>query len=205
MKRTFIKKFENNFQRTNVAYMDSHELVTKAKEFIRNIPLKIPKYRIMEPKEVDIIPGIEKYLLKEYKGTKKDFFPCCLSFNIAGYDGIYEDYLLPIFIEIRSNAEKALSQIPKEKRHYQVNLKYGKNDYSGYGILSVTNNFSKKSETSDPASTGIGRKNIQDFANFFQQGSRMGWAEFKPEERKKYNFFIVNIFFPLWQESGKDK
>lgn len=135
MKRTFAKKFENNFQKSNVVYIDSHELITKANKFIKNISIQIPRYRITEPKEVDIIPGIEKYLLKEYKGTEEDFYPCCLSFDIAGYDGIYEDYLVPIFIEIRSNAEKALSQIPEEKRQYQVNLKYGKNDYSGYGMF----------------------------------------------------------------------
>ena len=162
----------------------------------------------MEPKEIDIIPGVKKHLLKDYKETEEDFFPCCMSFDIAGYDGIYEDYLIPIFIEIQSNAEKALSQIPKEKRHYQINLKYGKNDYSGYGILSVTNNFVKKNKNpnSDPVSTGIGLKNIQYYATFFQQGSRQGWAQYKTQYRKNYNFFIINIFFPLWEKSeGENK
>jgi hypothetical protein len=207
MKRTFAKEFEYNLQSTKVGTKDKNELISKAKEFIRNISYQLPKYRIMEPKKIDIIPGIEKHLLQDYFDNTESFFPDCLSFYIAGYDGIYEEYLKPILIETRSNAEKALSQIPKGKRHYQVNLNYGKNDYSGYGILSVTNNFVKNDngKNFDPISTGIGKKNIQNYATFFQQGNRQGWAQFSSECKKKYNLFSVRIFFPLWEELVGDK
>ena len=68
---------------------------------------------------------------------------------------------------MRSNAEKALSYLPKNKRYYYINLKYGKNNYSGYGILSVTNKFTKNDNSLnfDPVSTGIGLKNIQYFGS----------------------------------------
>ena len=150
-------------QSTKVSPTDKYELATKAKDFIWNISNHLPKYRIMEPKQIDIIPEIEKHLIQDHLETLPSSFPCCGSFYIAGYNGICEDYLNPILIEMRSNAEKALSRIPKEKRHYQINLKYGENDYSGYGILSVNNNLVKndKSKNFDPVSTGIGLKNIQ--------------------------------------------
>ena len=204
MKRTFAKEFENNLLLAKADSKEKDELIKKAKNFLRNISSQIPKYRITDPKKIDIIPGIEKHLLQEYYETSEDFFPGCISFYIAGYDGIYEDYLKPMLIEIRFNAEKAMSKMPEGKRHYRIKLDYGKNEYSGFGILSVINNFVKNDygKNIDLISTGRGKRNIQYYATRFQQGDRDGWAEFISERKNYDNFFKVEIYLPLWEESG---
>jgi len=207
MKRIFADKFENPEQNVNVPLPEENELVTNARKFIKNIYRYLPRYRITEPKKIDIIPEIQQHLIDDYYKTE-NVIDLQKVIYISGYDGICEDYLRPILIEIRSNAEKALSYIQKmEHRHYQVNTQIGKNDYSDFLMLSVTNNFIKNinNDRPDPLSTGNGLKNIQHYSTFFRKGARQGWAQFKIANRKTYDFFIVQIYFPLWEEVIKEK
>jgi hypothetical protein len=107
-----------------------------------------------------------------------------------------------MFIEIRSNAEKALSKIKNSsQKHYNLNLDYGDKDYSSYLVLSVSNNFliNDGNLTADPISTGIGLKNVQHYATFFQRGELQGWAQFNTLYKRKYGYFTVQIYFPLWK------
>jgi hypothetical protein len=202
LKRTFAKKFEKPLQNDSITDSDKYHIVENARNFIMKISHHLPNYRIMETKSIDIYPEVEKHLLRDYLNTADDIFDTPTRFCVAGYDGICEDYLKPMLIEIRSNAEKALSYLPQQdQKHFQVNLKRVWNEYSDYGILSVTNNFIKTSNSnkSDPISTGIGLKNIQYYATFFQLGTHRGWAQFKKNYRKGKHFFIVQVFLPLWK------
>jgi len=202
IKRIFVEKYEKVFQNKKVRLSDKYELLTDARTFIKNISLLIPKYRITQPQHIDIISQIEQYLLIDPSDIKGNVSSYTSNIHIAGYDGICEDYLRPMLIEIHSNAKRALSKIEKsELWHYEVNLDYGENDYSGFLILSVTNNFSinKDDSVDDPVSTGIGLKNIQYYATFFQRGELQGWAQFNKVYKNKYGYFTVYIYFPLWK------
>ena len=79
-----------------------------------------------------------------------------------------------------------------QKKHYPKYLK----------LREITNFANNDTGTGiDPISTGIGKRNIQYYATFFQHGNRQGWAEFPPTVSKNgYNYFIVKIFFPLWED-----
>ena len=140
MKRTFVKKYEKPLINDRISFSQRFELVTEARVFLKNISLFLPSYRIMKPKKIDIVPEIEQHLLKDYLETKKKVVDNPAVIYIAGYDGICEDYLRPMLIEIRSNAERALSQIKSvKKRIYEIKVFQGENDYSDYLILSVEN------------------------------------------------------------------
>ena len=105
-----------------------------------------------------------------------------------------------MFTEIQSNVKRALARIKKSShRYYEINLHRGINRFSNYLILTVSNNFIKntKDSPSDPSSTGIGLKNIQYYATFFQRDELQGWAEFKTSFKKKYGYFSVTIYFPI--------
>ena len=202
IKRIFVEKYEKIFQNEKVPISQKYSLLADARAYIKNISLKLPKYRITGPQSIDIIAEIEQHLLSDsldYNGNVSRFTSAVY---IAGYDGICEDYLRPMFLEIRSNAKKALYEINKRnQRRYEINLDHGKEDYSNYLILSVTNNFQIKNGGSqvDPVSTGIGLKNIQHYATFFQKDDLQGWAQFKTAYKKKYGYFTVQIYFPLWE------
>ena len=105
-----------------------------------------------------------------------------------------------MFTEILSNAKRTLTEIKNpNQKYYEINLHLGENGFSNYLILTVSNNFIKntKDSTSDPASTGIGLKNIQYYATFFQNDELQGWAEFKTTYKKKYGYFTVKTYFPI--------
>jgi hypothetical protein len=106
-----------------------------------------------------------------------------------------------MFTEIKLNAKKALSTIKSPHlRHYRINLEYGKDELSKFIILTVKNNFLKINgiPSSDPVSTSIGLRNVQYYATFFQKDDLQGWAEFKTIHKRKYGYFFVLIYFPVW-------
>ena len=202
MKRNFVKKFEKPLQCADDPMSKKYELVTQARIFIKSINLHLQTYQVSEPREIDIVSEIERHLLIDYIETEIILFCGPMVIHVAGYEGICDDYLEPMLIEIRSNSERAHSHIEKiEHRHYDINISLGENEYSGYLILTVTNNFIKSTDNqkADPVSTGIGLKNIQYYAGFFQKGNRQGWAQFKTEYKEEYGYFTVEIYFPLWK------
>jgi hypothetical protein len=200
IKRIFIEKFENVSQKKDDQLTDRHEFLSDARKYIKNISHKLPKYKIQEPQPIDIKPEILKYLLTESLRSKTNLCSCSSGIYIAGYDGICDDYLRPMFTEIQSNAKRVFAGIKKPShRYYEINLHRGENGFSNYLILTVSNNFIKntKDSLSDPASTRIGLKNIQYYATFFQKDEQQGWAEFKTTYKKKYGRFTVKIYFPI--------
>jgi hypothetical protein len=206
LKRNFSEKFENVVSTKILNDSELMSLVKNARKFLKDFINHLPSYRLDEPSSINIVPLIKRHLLREKKsnGNLDELLPN--EVNVAGYDGIYEDYLKPMLIEIRSNAEKALSDLPEDKQHYQVILKKGENSYSGYGILSVINNYIERDKitSTDHISTGTGLRNIQYYAPFFQLGARQGWAQFQSKNDDDKNLFEVQIYFPLWEDSIKD-
>ena len=202
IKRIFVEKFEKVIQNEDIRLSNKYELLTDARAYIKNISLHLPKYKIMEPRGVDILPEIHEFLLINSVDNKGNVSRYDSSIHIAGYDGISEDYLRPMFIEIRSNAKRALSKVKKSsQKRYDVNLYYGEDDYSNYLILSVSNSFliNDGDSKADPVSTGIGLKNVQHYATFFQREELQGWAQFKTSYKGKYGYFTVHIYFPIWK------
>ena len=127
------------------------------------------------------------------------------SVYVAGYDGICEDYLIPMLNEIRSNAKKAILKIQKpEQRHYQVDLNYGQSEYSSFLILSVKNNFlpNNNDHGDDPVSTGIGLNNIQHYATFFQRDELQGWAKLIKQKHKNLVILLYKFIFLCGEKKG---
>ena len=205
LKRKFIEKYEKVFQNGTLNTFEKNELLLNAREFIKNIQLLIPKYKITNPQGINIIPLIKKHLMIDSVNAKFNIKNVESSVYVSGYDGICDDYLIPILNEIRSNVKKAILKIQKqEKRYYQIDLSYGQSEYSSFLILSVSNNYlpNNNDPGDDPVSTGIGLKNIQHYATFFQKDELQGWAQYKKEKTKEYGCFTVQIYFPLWEKEG---
>jgi hypothetical protein len=201
IKRIFVEKFEKSLKQNDLKPETRKELVIDARAYIKNISVKLPKYKISEPQPIYIIEEIENFLQLDALNYKSRFTHSGVNKPIAGYDGICNDYLRPMFTEIKLNAKKALSTIKSPHlRHYRINLEYGKDELSKFIILTVKNNFLKINgiPSSDPVSTSIGLRNVQYYATFFQKDDLQGWAEFKTIHKRKYGYFFVLIYFPVW-------
>jgi hypothetical protein len=206
VKREFVKRFEKRAKSASLSSREKHDLVKDARMYIKNLSNILPIYQIRKPAIVDIVPAIKQYLIKDYLESNEQVIDCGMEIRVAGYEGICEDALKPMFCEILSNAERACSRIKdKRKWRYEIEIDVGKDQYSDYLILSVSNTFDSNHEnsTADQNSTGIGLRNIQHFATFFQRGDVQGWAKVPTENEKKDGIFNIQIYFPRWIKSIK--